>query len=112
MGGLTNNGLVTTMRSLHDPAYTTRQATYDLRRLRRKGFIERVPGRNHYLVTPHGRAMATTMTKLYTRVVVPALSGLEDNLDPPGGQRRPIVAAWRRYEAELDRLIAASTIAA
>lgn len=112
MGGLTNNGLVRTMRSLHDPAYSTRQATYDLRRLRRKGFIERVPGRNHYRVTPHGRAMATTMTKLYARVVVPALSGLDDDLYPPGGQRRPIVVAWRRYEAELDRLIAASTVAA
>lgn len=112
MGGLTNKGLVTTMRSLHDPAYTSRQATYDLRRLRRKGFIQRVPGTNHYLLTSHGRAMATTMTKLYARVVVPALSGLEDDLDPPGGQRRPIVVAWRRYEHELDRLIDAAAIAA
>jgi DNA-binding MarR family transcriptional regulator len=93
------------MRSLHDPAYTTRQATYDLRRLRRKGFIVRVAGTNTYRLTSHGRAMATTMTKLYARVVVPALSGLEDDLGPPGGQRRPIVVAWRRYEHELDRLI-------
>lgn len=56
--------------------------------------------------------MATTMTKLYARVVVPALSGLDADLAPPGGQRRPIVTAWRNYERELDRLIAASGIAA
>ncbi len=105
VGGLTNKGLVTTMRSLHDPSYSARHATYDLRRLRRKGFIVRTPGTNKYLLTSHGRAMATTMTKLYARVVVPALSGLEGDLDPPGGQRRPIVVAWRRYEHELDRLI-------
>jgi hypothetical protein len=112
VGGLTNAGLCRTMRSLHDPAYSTRQATYDLRRLRRKGFIKRVPGRNHYLLTPHGRAMATTMTKLYARVVVPALSGLEADLAPPGSHRRPIVTAWRAYENQLDKLIAASGIAA
>jgi hypothetical protein len=28
------------MQSLHEPGYNTRQATYDLRRLRRKRFIE------------------------------------------------------------------------
>jgi hypothetical protein len=112
VGGLTNAGLRETMRSLYDSAYTTRQATYDLRRLRRKGFIERVPGRNRYQVTPHGRAMATTLTKLHARVVLPALSGFEAGLDPPGGRRRPIVVAWRRYESELDKLIAAAAIAA
>jgi hypothetical protein len=105
VGGLTNPGLVTSMRALLDPAYSTRQATYDLRRLRRKGFIERVPGRNHYVLTRHGRAMATTITKLHARVVVPALSGLETDLGPPGRDGRPIVAAWRRYETELDRLV-------
>lgn len=112
MGGLTNKSLVATMRSLHDPNYTTRQATYDLRRLRRKGFIVRVPGHNLYHLSSRGRAMATTMTKLYARAVVPALSGLEQDMDPPGGQRRPIVVAWRRYEQELDRLIDAADIAA
>lgn len=56
--------------------------------------------------------MATTMTKLHARVVVPALSGLDAGVNPPGGQRRPIVVAWRLYENELDRLIDAAAIAA
>lgn len=112
IGGLTNKGLVATMRCLHDPNYNHRQATYDLRRLRRKGFIERIPGRHCYQLTRQGRAMATTLTKLHARVVVPALSGLEADMDPPGGVHRPIVVAWRHYEAELDRLIRAGAIAA
>jgi hypothetical protein len=111
IGGLTNSGLVTTMRSLYDPAYTTRQATYDLRRLRRKGFIVRIPGRHAYQLTAPGRALATTMTQLYNRVLLPGVSGLAD-MDPPAGCHRPIVTAWRRYELELDRLIARSVLTA
>jgi hypothetical protein len=44
VGGLTNAGLCQLMRALLDPAYNARKATFDLRRLRRKGFIERVRG--------------------------------------------------------------------
>lgn len=112
VGGLTNAGLVDTMRSFYEPAYTSRQATYDLRRLRRKGFIVRITGRHAYQLTPAGRALATTMTQLYNRVLLPGVSGLADPMGPPGGNRRPIVRAWRGYELELDRLVAASGLTA
>lgn len=56
--------------------------------------------------------MATTLTKLYTRVLLPATSGFDEPLRPPGGGRRPIVGAWRRYEIELERIIAAADLTA
>ncbi len=94
IGGLTNAGLVASMRSLHDPSYSSRQATYDLRRLKQKGFIYRVANRNVYRLTPTGHALAVTCTKLYARVILPATSGFDEPIDPPGELQRPIIVAW------------------
>ncbi|MGH2363145.1 MAG: hypothetical protein ACRDHX_00645 [Chloroflexota bacterium] len=44
--GFTNQQLVHLVSTLLDAPYTTRQATYDLRRLRRKGLIQRLPQRS------------------------------------------------------------------
>ena len=110
--GLTNASLRHLVGSLLGHSYTRPQATYDLRRLRRKGFIERVEGRNLYHVTDHGRATATFLTKLQARVVVPVLSELQAPLSPPGEVPRRIVEAWRSWERELDCLIARSRLAA
>jgi hypothetical protein len=52
----TVTGLMTT---LLDQPYTARQATYDLRRLRRKGLIERRPHSHRYLPRPTGRVLAS-----------------------------------------------------
>jgi hypothetical protein len=46
--------LVAMLATLLDQPYTTRQATYDLRRLRRKGLIERLPHSNRYQPTGVG----------------------------------------------------------
>ena len=44
IGGLTNKSLRAQMAALWQPNYTSAQASYDLRRLRLKGFIERING--------------------------------------------------------------------
>lgn len=111
MGGLTNRGLRQLMASLLDQPYTHRQATYDLRRLRRKGFIERVPGQHRYHVTPRGRAIAVFLTKVSARVVVPVLSDLDAMPNPRSDAPRPIITAWRAYEHQLDDLIGAAIAA-
>lgn len=111
VGGLTNAGLCELMTSLLGRPYTSRQATYDLRRLRRKGFIERVPGRNIYRVTQRGRALATFLTKVSARAVMPVLGEL-DQLPSPKAVPRPIVTAWRAYDKELNALLSAAHIAA
>ena len=58
IGGLTNKTLRAQMAVLWSPDYSQGQASYDLRRLRLKGFIERVEHTNAYRVTSHGRRMA------------------------------------------------------
>jgi hypothetical protein len=112
VGGVTNAGLRRLMAGLYDPAYSPRQATYDLRRLRRKGFIRRVEGTHSYRLTPHGRAMASFFTKLAARVVVPTLTELEASIRPRAPTPRPVITAWRRYEREVEALIGRSALAA
>ena len=92
--------------------YSSAQATYDLRRLRLKGLIERVDGSNTYRVTPHGLRVSAFFTQLATRVVVPALTDLADLARPSPPAPRPLVAAWRTYERELDNAVRTARLAA
>jgi hypothetical protein len=111
-GGLTNQTLRQQMRSLWNPDYTPAQATYDLRRLRLKGFIERVEGTNTYRITTHGRRVATFFTQLATRVVIPTMTDLAALARPRPPAPRPLTTAWRAYEHELDAALRAARIAA
>jgi hypothetical protein len=111
-GGLTNAGLCRLMTGLLGHDYSARQATYDLRRLRRKGLIQRLEGRQVYQVTPYGRAIACFLTKVAARVVVPVLTELELSARPRAPAPRPLISAWRADEQEVHALIAASGITA
>jgi hypothetical protein len=106
VGGLTNAGLCRQMTGLYHPGYNPRRATYDLRRLRRKGFIDRIEGTNTYQITSYGRATATFLTKLASRAVIPALTDLDNTTRPPPPQPRPLTTAWRAYDKQIDALIA------
>ena len=50
--GFTNKSLRGLVAGLLDRDYTTNQMTYDLRRLRLHGLIERIPHTNTYTLTP------------------------------------------------------------
>ncbi len=110
--GLTNSALRQLMLALYGPGYNPRQASYDLRRLRRKGFIERVPGSHVYRVTPYGRRISCFLTKLAARLVGPALTELERAAQPPAALPRPLTQAWRTYEHQLDAQLHAMQLAA
>jgi hypothetical protein len=56
VAGFDNAGLASRVATLLGGPSTSRQATYDLRRLRRKGLIVRVPGHHRYQLTPLGKA--------------------------------------------------------
>jgi hypothetical protein len=106
IGGLTNRSLRGQMQSLWNPHYTSAQASYDLRRLRLKGFIERTPGTNTYRVTSHGLRVAAFLTQLAARVMIPTLTDLAALAKPrPPQATRPLTTAWRGYETELNRLL-------
>ena len=53
---------------------TAGQATYDLRRLRTHGLIERIPHTNRYLPTEDGLRAAIVLTQTHARLLTPALA--------------------------------------
>jgi len=72
--GFTNRSLCAQVKSLLDGPYTSTQTTYDLRRLRLKGLIRRLPGTNRYLLTPDGVRVAAFYTKVHHRLLEPLLA--------------------------------------
>ncbi len=92
--GLTNRSLRALVAELV-PGYTARQATYDLRRLRRKGFVRRVPRSQRYGLTSEGRRLAVFFTKTYTRIVNPSLAELDPKQPVSVARRTPLGRPWR-----------------
>ena len=93
------------MTTLLDQPYTTKQATYDLRRLRRKGLIERQPHSHRYLLTERGRRIAVLFTKTYTRVLAPGLAAFDPKLPADLARRSPLATAWRALNRKLEHHI-------
>jgi hypothetical protein len=112
IGGLTNKSLRAQMAAHWRSDYSSAQASYDLRRLRLKGLVERVQATNTYRVTPHGLRVSAFFTQLATRVVIPALTDLAALTRPSAPAPRPLTAAWRNYERELDNAVRTARLAA
>src|SRR5262249_2049367 len=55
---------------------TSAQMSYDLRRLRLKGLVERVPKSHAYVLTELGAKVAVFFTKLHQRVFRPGLGAI------------------------------------
>lgn len=81
--------------------YTANQMTYDLRRLRLKGIIWRVPHTHRYVLTPYGRKVALFFTRLHARVFRPGFAALDPSVPIPS----PLAQALAEVEHEIDRLI-------
>jgi hypothetical protein len=92
--GLTNKTLRELINGLI-PDYGPRQMTYDLRRLRRKGFIQRTPRTQRYQLTNEGRRLAVFFTKTYTRILNPSLAELDPTLPTEIAARAPLASSWR-----------------
>ena len=106
INGFRNQDLRTAVVDLLGPMerpYGPAQATYDLRRLRRKGLIDRHPGTHRYTITPYGWKVARLLTRIEARVLRPALTVAEPTgaVDPHPGLSR----ALTRVDHELDVLI-------
>jgi hypothetical protein len=71
--GFTNKSLRGHVAGLLATDYARTQMTYDLRRLRLHGLIERIPHTNTYVTTPEGLRVAVFYTKLYRRLLDPLL---------------------------------------
>jgi hypothetical protein len=89
-----------------DPAtYPAGSMTYDLRRLRLHGLIERVPQSHRYRVTPAGATVAMFYARLYARALRPACS-----LQPVASARAQ--RAFARLDAALAHFLEEVKIAA
>ncbi len=74
IAGFDNPTLTRPAATTLDQPYGSRQATYDLRRLRRKGIIESTPHTHRYQFTPLGRRVAVLFTNAHGRVPAPVWS--------------------------------------
>jgi hypothetical protein len=107
--GLTNRSLRELIAGLI-PGYNARQMTYDLRRLRRKGFIQRIPRSQRYELTSEGTRLAVFFTKTYTRIINPSLAELDPQLPPQIATQLPLATSWRAFEQALNTHIANAAI--
>jgi len=97
---------VRTLLNLEPDAYTASQMGYDLRRLRLKGLVSRVEGSHRYILTTYGRRVAYLMTKLHHRIFDLASGALQTATTLPA----PLAVAFRRLDAELEKLVADATL--
>lgn len=97
--GFTNRSFCAQVRSLLGGPYTSTQATYDLRRLRLKGLIQRLEGHNRYVLTPQGVRVAAWYTEIHRRLLEPVLAA--DKPPAPDELRR----ALRTIDAAVDDYI-------
>lgn len=111
IAGLTNRSLRELIAGLI-PGYGPRQMTYDLRRLRRKGFIQRIPRTQRDELTSEGRRLAVFFTKTYTRIVSPSLAELDPALPKEIAVRSPLASSWRALERAIEDKIKEAAIAA
>ena len=77
--------------------------TYDLRRLRLKGLIHRIPQSHRYTATTYGLKVAFFYSKLYLRILRPNWTALLPNDNPVHPLLR---AALNQLDAAIERIYA------
>ncbi len=84
-----------------DPAdYSAGRMSYDLRRLRLHGLIERIPQTNRYQLATQGLKVAMFFSRTYARLLRPGLAEITDPLVPAGSTLR---SAFNRLHSAIDQ---------
>lgn len=107
--GFRNRDLRPHVEALLGRPYSTAQMTYDLRRLRLKGLIHRIPQTHRYTATSYGLKVAFFYAKLYLRILRPnwaALLPADDRLP------RSLRAALEPLDREIEKLYEHAVLAA
>ena len=92
---------VTPLIGLPVEEYGCGRMTYDLRRLRLHGLIERIPFTRRYRVTDHGLRTALCYHRTYARVLRPAMSAV---FDAPSRSASRLNRAVESFDREVRRL--------
>jgi hypothetical protein len=107
--GFRNRDLRPRVEALLGRPYSPAQMTYDLRRLRLKGVIHRIPQTHRYTATSYGLKVAFFYAKLYLRILRPEWAALlpTDDLLP-----RPLRAALDALDSQISKIHEEATLAA
>jgi hypothetical protein len=95
------------LRGLPPDLASAGQMTYDLRRLRTHGLIEKIPHTHRYQVTDHGLHTAMFLTRLHDRLIPTGLAHLANQSTP-----NPLRSAATAYQNAIDNLTHATGLAA
>ncbi|WP_461480026.1 hypothetical protein [Mycobacterium sp. HUMS_1102779] len=106
--GFDNPAPVRAVTALLGGPYTSRQATYDLRRLKRKGLTVRLSGHHRYQLTPRGRRVAVLFTKVYGLIPAPDLAELNPRLPTDLARHSDLSSAWRTLDRSLNQFTTAA----
>jgi hypothetical protein len=107
--GFHNRDLRRQVEALLGRPYSAAQMTYDLRRLRLKGLIHRIPKTHRYTATSYGLKVVFFYAKLYLRILRPewaALLPVNDQLP------RPLRAALDQLDAQIRKIHEEAALAA
>jgi hypothetical protein len=107
--GFANRDLRESMSEMLATDLTSGQMSYDLRRLRLHGLIERRPHSHRYQLTPLGFRAALFLTRSYNRLLRPGLATLGPQRPPADV---PIRRAFEALETAIDKAWEAQQIAA
>ncbi len=107
--GFHNRDLRPHVAALLGRPYSAAQMTYDLRRLRLKGLIHRIPKTHRYTTTTYGLKVAYFYSKLYVRVLRPTWPALLATNDALPG---PLRHALDQLDTEIRRLHEEAALAA
>jgi len=102
--GFTNQSLrqqVADLLGTDQAAYGSAQMSYDLRRLRLKGIIWRIPNSYRYQLTTYGRKVALLFTKLDARIFRRAFAAIDPSQPVP----LPLAAALEHVEQAVAALV-------
>ena len=107
--GFRNRELRAQVEALWGRSYSAAQMTYDLRRLRLKGLIHRIPNTHRYTTTSYGLKVAFFNAKLYLRIFRPNWPALLAEDDP---FPRALRAALDHLDREIEKLHEEAALAA
>ena len=107
--GARNGDLRGPVAALLGRPYSAAQMTYDLRRLRLKGLIHRIPQTHRYTVTSYGLKVVFFYAKLYLRILRPEWAALTP---PTDGLPHPLRVALDQLDAQIRKIHEDAVLAA
>jgi hypothetical protein len=92
------------VRQIFPDPYTPRQASYDLKKLRGKRLVERIPGTRRYRCPADGLRTITATAVLREKVIQPLLAGIVRRRGRPPQDRDPLDLHYQAVRVAMEKL--------